>query len=229
LSPLERGGDVEPLSDPVIERAAGGWRLRYAVVAWRSGAHRVALPPVWLIGPGGRADSLSGGAARVTVASVLPGSRAGQVEPRSALAPLRPGRRRPWAPVVALVLALAVLAAGWRGRRRPPRGDSDPDPGPASVAVPDARWLAAGEPRAVAARARASLRAALARVVPEAHDALGTEECLAVVGRVRPDLGTPALHDLLRGLDSADYGAEPAERVAGLAARARGLAREIVT
>src|SRR2546426_92096 len=52
---------VEPLADPVVRRSADGWVVRYAVVAWKPGAHKLALPPLWLLGPDGRADSTAGG------------------------------------------------------------------------------------------------------------------------------------------------------------------------
>src|SRR2546422_2605973 len=48
---------VEPLADPAVLRRAGGWVVRYAVVAWKPGVHKLGLPPLWRLGPDGRADS----------------------------------------------------------------------------------------------------------------------------------------------------------------------------
>src|SRR5439155_172507 len=83
--------------------------------------------------------------------------------------------------------AAGLLATGVVVRRRRPRTLEPAPPVPLEREVPDTRWLAAGEPKAVAERAIGRLRAALARAVPEAHSALDTAECLAVVERARPD------------------------------------------
>src|SRR3989449_5940084 len=64
--------------------------------------------------------------------------------------------------------------AGIAWRRRSPREVAAPPPVPLEPEVPDARWLAAGEPKAVAARAIWRLRAALAGAVSPAHPALST-------------------------------------------------------
>src|SRR5207247_783045 len=83
-------------------------------------------------------------------------------------------------------VAGAILAAGLRWRRRAPLTVPPPPPVPLEHEVPDARWLAAGEPKAVAARATYRLRVALARAIPDARLALSTAECLAAVERARP-------------------------------------------
>jgi hypothetical protein len=73
--------------------------------------------------------------------------------------------------------------------------------------VPDARWLAAGEPKAVAARAAARVRGALARAGP------------------RPP---PALVELLEQLERIEFAAVPEGDVAALVSRARALTPERV-
>jgi len=93
--------------------------------------------------------------------------------------------------------------------------------------VPDARWLAAGEPKAVAARAAQHLRFALANAIPEAHAALSTEECLAAVERARPDAPLRDLRALLLALDQVAFATAHGVEIAPLAARARALAREL--
>src|SRR5439155_14947522 len=82
-------------------------------------------------------------------------------------------------------------------------------PGPGRVAlepeVADARWLAAGEPKAVAARAAFQLRLAVARAIPEAGPALSTAECLAAVERARPHAPLRELRELLEQLDRVAF------------------------
>jgi len=118
-------------------------------------------------------------------------------------------------------LSLLIL---WR-RRGPRRGAAgaglrvDPE-------VPDARWVAAGEPKAVAARAAQRLRRALAHAIPDAHEALSTAECLAAVERARPDAPLRDLRELLLALDQVAFATAHGVEVAPLAARARALARE---
>ncbi len=45
---------IEPLADPAVRRSGAGWEVRYAVVAWKPGIHKLALPSVWLLGPSAR-------------------------------------------------------------------------------------------------------------------------------------------------------------------------------
>src|SRR5207247_1435233 len=191
---------VEPLADPAVLRRGGGWVVRYAVVAWKPGVHRLGLPHLWLLGPDGRADSTAGGTTSLSVASVIPDSLL-RPSPQGLLAPLRAAHRDPLPPLAALALAAGLLATGVVVRRRRPRTLEPAPPVPLEREVPDTRWLAAGEPKAVAERAIGRLRAALARAVPEAHSALDTAECLAVVERARPDAPLRELRDLLEQLD----------------------------
>jgi hypothetical protein len=223
---LDATDAIEPLADPTVRPSAAGWVVRYAVVAWKPGAHRVVLPPLWLLRPDGRADSTAGGTTSVTVASVIPDSLR-LPSPQGLLAPLRAAHRNPLPPLAAVALAAGLLAAGWVGRRRPPRALEPAPQVPLEREVPDTRWLAAGEPKAVAARATWRLRAALARAVPEAHPALATGECLAVVERARPAAPLRELRDLLEQLDRVAFASAHGTDVAALAAMARRLAREL--
>ena len=217
---------VEPLADPVVRRSAEGWVVRYAVVAWKPGAHKLALPPLWLLGPDGRADSTAGGTTSFSVTSVIPDSLR-QPSPQGLLAPLRAAHRNSLPPLAALALAAGLLTAGVAARRRRPRAVEPPPPVPLEREVPDTRWLAAGEPKAVAARAIWRLRAALARSVPEAHPALDTAECLQAVERVRPNAPLRELRDLLEQLDRVAFASAHGTDVAALSAMARRLAREL--
>jgi len=93
--------------------------------------------------------------------------------------------------------------------------------------VPDERWLAAGEPKAVAARATRRLRAAVAAAVPAAHHALVTAECLAAVEREAPKAPLRELGDVLGAMDQVAYATAHGVDVAALAERARRLAGEL--
>ena len=223
---LEAREDLEPLGDPAVLRSRAGWVVRYGVAVWTPGSHTLALPPLWRIGPDGRTDSSAGGAASFAVASVLPDTLKAP-DPRGPLGPLRLGRRNAGPPLVAALVALGLLAAGVATRRRPPREVPPAPPVPLEREVPDARWLAAGEPRAVATRATWRLRAALARVVPGAHLALATPECLAVVERARPAAPIGELRDVLEQLERVAFATAQGIDVATLAARARRLAKEL--
>lgn len=218
---------VEPLADPAILRSPNGWVVRYAVVAWKPGAQRLTLPLMWRLAPDGRADSTAGGVATFFVPSVIPDTVTAP-DPQGPLAPLRAPHRSPAAPLVASAITLALLGAGVALRRRPPRPPRPAPHVPVEREVPDARWLAAGEPKAVAARAAWRLRTALARAVPEAHPGLAVGECLAAVERARPKAPLRELRDLLEQLDRVEFASAHGTDIAALAAMARGLERDLV-
>ena len=226
---LESREDVEPLGAPAVLRSRAGWVVRYGVAVWTPGSHTLTLPPLWRIGADGRSDSSAGGAASLVVASVLPDTLKGPAPPapRGPLGPLRLERRNPAPPLLAVVVSIGLLVAGVAGRRRRPRQVPPAAPVPLEREVPDARWLSAGEPRAVATRATWRLRAALGRAVPAAHLALDTHECLAVVERARPGARVAELREVLEQLDRVAFATAPGTDVAALAARARRLAQEL--
>jgi hypothetical protein len=222
---LEAGTLAEPLGDPTVLAIAGGWTVRYGVVAWTPGPVTLDMPPLWRLEPDGTADSMPGGSATFRVASVIPDSIADPA-PQPPIGPLRLDRASPIPLFAAMLLAVGALLGLIAWRRRPPRADIpqpaillDPD-------VPDDRWLQAGEPKAVAARATHRLRSAIARAIPDAHEALSTPEVIASVERARPDAPLRELRDLLVTLDHVAFATAHAVDVAPLAARARALARE---
>ncbi len=217
---------AEALGDPSVRRAPAGWLVRYPIVAWAPGTHALTLPPVWRLGPDGRADSVAGGVASFFVRSVIPDTIRGP-QPWGALAPVRLARRSALPPAAALLLASGGLALGLGWRRRAPNAVPPPRRVALDSEVPDARWLAAGEPKAVAARAAFRLRVAVAGAIPEAGPALSTAECLAAVERARPHAPLRELRELLEQLDRVAFASAHGTDVAALAQMARRFAREI--
>ena len=223
---LASGTVAEPLGDAVVLAAPGAWVVRYAVVAWTPGEISLDMPPLWRLGPDGTADSLSGGTATFHVASVIPDSLKSPA-PQPSLGPLRLERSSPFPAIAAVLLGGGVLLLLILWRRRAPRNAVANQGLAVDAEVPDMRWLTAGEPKAVAARAAQGLRRALAHAIPDAHEALSTEECLAAVERARPDAPLRDLRELLRGLDQVAFATAHGVEIAPLAARARALAREL--
>jgi hypothetical protein len=222
---LESATAAEPLGDPVVLATPDGWIVRYAVVAWTPGSLTLDMPPLWRLGPDGTADSLSGGRATFHVASVIPDSVTSPA-PQPALGPLRLARVSPIPIIAALFLAAGALLGLIAWRRRPPRSAVAGHALALDPEVRDERWLGAGEPKAVAARAAQRLRGAIARAIPAAHEALSTAECLATVEQARPDAPLRDLRDLLGTLDHVAFATAHSVDVVPLAARARALARE---
>ncbi len=223
---LASATEAEPLGDAIVVPASGAWVVRYAVVAWTPGEISLDMPPLWRLGPDGTADSLSGGTATLHVASVIPDSVRAPA-PQPALGPLRLDRSSPFPPIAAVLLAAGTLLLLILWRRRGPRSALAGQTLAVDAEVSDARWLTAGEPKAVAARAAQRLRRALSHAIPDAHEALSTEECLAAVARARPDAPLRDLRELLLGLDQVAFATAHGVEVAPLAARARALAREL--
>ena len=223
---LQSSEDVEALAEAVVTRRGGDWVVRYPVAAWAPGAHAVTLPSVWRLGPEAQADSVPGGTASFVLSSVIPDTVTAPV-PRPALTPLRSDDRDPRLPLLAVLVAGAVLAGGIWWRRRPPRPLPSPEFGSAAAVVPDRRWLDAGEAKAVAARAAGRLRAALARIVPEAHLGLSTSECLAVVGGRSPQAPVAELGTVLGALDQVEFAVTPGTDVASLSQLADTLVERL--
>ena len=225
---LSSGSVAEPLSDAVVLATStpGQWVVRYAIVAWAPGPATLEMPALWRLGPDGSVDSVPGGSATFRVASVIPDS-VKSPGPQPAVGPLRLDRSSPIPVVAAALLAGGVLVLLIAWKRRGPRVLAAGVGVAGAAEVPDARWLAAGEPKAVAARAAQRLRFALANAIPEAHAALSTEECLAAVERARPDAPLRDLRELLLALDQVAFATAHGVEIAPLAARARALAREL--
>jgi len=225
---LAATSDAEPLGDAVVLPTAtpGEWIVRHMVVAWTPGTLTIEMPPIWRLGPDGGVDSLAGGNATFRVASVIPDS-VRTPAPQPALGPMRRDRLSALPVAAAAVFAAGALLILIAWRRRSPRDLSHAPALAVAGEVADARWLSAGEPKAVAARASHRLRQALARSIPEAHEALSTAECLAAVERAWPQAPLRDLRELLTALDQVAFAAAHGVDIAPLAARARTLAREL--
>lgn len=223
---LEATDVVEPLEDAQVVARGPDWAVRYTVVAWTTGVQHVAVPPVWRLGPRGEADSVPGGTATFSIASVIPDSVT-TPQPKPALTPIRTDQRAFFPLLLATLLAGGALGAAIWWRRRPARAVPAPVPPRGGAAVADARWLQIGEPKAVAARAAGLLRTVLARVVPEAHGGLSTAACLAIARRHRPPAQISQLEVVLGALDAVAFGSDASVDVAALAQRARTLAQEL--
>lgn len=221
----ESGGCGAPGGSQARGRERGD-TVRYPVVAWTAGPHHFRLPTLWLVGAGGGSDSLPGGAADIMVRSVLPPDGA-RPSPKALLPPLDSGPASPWPPLIAAVLGTVGLVAGVRLRRRGPRPTQAPADFVTAGGAPDGRWLAAGEPKAVAARAARVLRHALARVVPDAQESLPVREALdAAEGRM-PGATFRRVREALLALEQISYAVAHGTDVERVAAEARELAREL--
>ena len=223
---FDNQGDVVSLGDPRVDLGATADTVRYAIVAWTAGAHRFRLPTLWLVGAGGRSDSLTGGDGAVTVRSVIPADSA-RPSPKALLPPLDPRPDSLWPPVLAAALGLAGLFLVVRLRRRGPRSTAPPAEFVMGGGAPDARWLAAGEPKAVAARAARVLRQSLARVVPDALESLPVREALDAAEGKMPGTTFRRVRESLLALDQVAFAVAHGTDVGQVTAEARALAREL--
>ena len=223
---LDTRVDAEQLGDAATIAASNGWTVRMNVVAWSPGPISLHMPAIWRLAPDGTADSLDGGTATFQVASVIPDSVRNPA-PQPALGPLRLDHASAIPVIAAVLLASGALLLLILWRRRAPRSIELGEAVAVAAPVSDARWLTAGEPKAVAARASQGLRRAVAHAIPEAHEALSTAECLAVIEQARPNAPLRDLRELLVALDQVSFATAHGVEVAPLAARARTLAREL--
>ncbi|HUG28823.1 MAG TPA: hypothetical protein VMK53_11080 [Gemmatimonadales bacterium] len=152
--PWDPGEDILLLGPPEAAARAGGWTLRYPLVFWRPGTHRLAVPGPLVIRPDGMTDTLGTQTELVVIGSLLPAGRLDTIPPRPAVGLVAAGRRS-WLPVMVLTF-LAVLVAlplhWWWRRTGPPA--TRPRPGTRPAVLPPREmlesWAAAGELRAAA-------------------------------------------------------------------------------
>lgn len=219
-------GDVELLGTPVIETRGDSATLRFPIVAWTAGDHRVRIPGATLLRPDGGVDTLPATEVSFRVRSVLPevASDRLQAQPPASLV----ARSGVSFVAVAVALGVAALLVGlmqWWWRRRgttPPQVARE-----APAEVPASEWANAGERRAVLAHASAALRAAIEGREPAAHRGLDTAHLIA---RLRPREDTWPLADIasvLGDLDAARFAPESAVPAQPLYDRAIALAHQL--
>lgn len=151
--PWEPGEVASLLGPPEVVARPGGWLLRYPLVFWRAGTHRLAMPGPLVIRPDGGTDSLPSQTVTIQVASLLPAGRVDTVPPRPAAEALVATERSIQPAIVLLLLASLLLApVHWWWRRRGREQRSVPHSPPS--ALPDAdtlrAWAELGEWRAAA-------------------------------------------------------------------------------
>ena len=219
--PDEPGSVVQPLGPAVMVRHGDAVEIRYALVAWATGEHRLDIPGPAILGPGAATDSLDAEPVTVYVQSVLPDSVDPESAPPQPLAGTVGHTETSWGPLFQFGLLGAAIAAGalWLGRRR---RRADAVERRAAPPAPDAlRWADAGELRAAQAAVLARLRAVVARAVPAATTGLDTEACLRMLRPVRPDWPLLELEGLLRALEAERFA--PGEGDPDLVERADAL------
>ena len=213
--------DVQPLGPPVMVRRGDSVEIRYALVAWTSGEHRLAIPGPAILGPGAASDSLGDVAVTLYIQSVLPDSLDPDSVQAQPPASTVGGTETSWVPL--LEWALFGLAAGagalWLGRRR--RRTLGPGPVPAPPAPDALRWARAGELRVAQATALARLRATVAHAVPAAAVSLDTDSCLRRLRPLRPEWPLLELEGLLVSLEAERFA--PGEGDPDLVDRAEAL------
>jgi hypothetical protein len=78
----ELTGDVELLGPPELVLGKDSVTVRYPLVAWTAGTHRVEIPSPTLLAPDGAVDSLGPAAVTFTVRSLLPDRPPSQLQPQ---------------------------------------------------------------------------------------------------------------------------------------------------
>lgn len=153
--PWDPGRVASLLGAPEVEVRTDGWVLRYPVVFWEPGRHRLLVPGPLVIREDGRTDSLPARAVEVEIASLVPlaAAEADTVTPRPPAEILPVGERSIQPVVVLLLLASMVLGPmhwWWRRRGRVAPAASTAArqvlPSPETLAA----WAALGEWRLVA-------------------------------------------------------------------------------
>ncbi len=203
LQPLASSDLVESLAAPQLVRAADGFVARYTVAMFQPGEHTIEMPDLELAYPDGRTETLVGGAAFLTVSSVLPESDS--LPPLRAFRPPVMRNVTRTIPTALLVMSVVALTTVWGAVRR----RSQPRPGWERVDDADdppvMRWIAAGEHRAVATVAMHRVRNGVARLVPQAGQSLYIEEWLRVIETQRLDWPLRELGDVMRALERASF------------------------
>ena len=191
--PIASSAILEPLGPPEVASSGREITIRYPVVFWRPGNHRVEMPAVIVVRNDGFSDTLAAAIAEVAIRSVLPaGAKRDSLEPAppaDAVARSTPSPIPLTLLVVLAALGLIPLHWWWRKRGQPPPVPSLAAPqGPAPGEV--AAWVEAGELHAAAdayahlltqrTGADPSIEALRARLSEARYGALEQAELLAL-------------------------------------------------
>lgn len=194
----------EPLRAPGIFYEPEGVRIRHVLAVFEAGEPSVDLPEIELTFPDGRSETIDGGRVTLAVPSVLPEGDT-LPAPRWSRAPIPRATTRPEPALLLAAVTLSVTGGWWLARRRVgPRPAWAVSPPPA-VEPPLTKWIAAGEPRAVAAVVMAHVRQAIASRLPAARTSLSVQECLEVIRHERPSWPYREIADLLVALGRASF------------------------
>jgi hypothetical protein len=183
--PITASAVLEPLGPPEVASSGREITIRYPVVFWRPGTHRVEMPAIIIVRGDGFSDTLASAATNVAIRSVLPaGARRDSLQPAP---PADAVPRSTPSPIpltlLAVVTALLLIPLHWWWRRR---GKASPPVPPAPVRGPSATeiaaWVAAGELHAAA-------------------------EAYATLLGERAPAGDSSVQELVGRLHSARYGA----------------------
>ena len=226
VSRLESGSTFEPLRAPSVEYHPGGVNIRHVTAFFETDS--VTLPDIELIFPDGDVQIVEGGRVTVVIQSILPAETDSLPDPRGSRAPVA-RRTMHLAPALNAVFIVFVAMMLWgvlrrRARERPDWMGAVPD----VADPPAARWIAAGEPRAVASLVMGRLRDELVARLPEAKETLSVEECLAVVKRERPDWPVSELADVLHAIERASFAPAVPHDVLALLDQVEAVARKLV-
>lgn len=227
-------GEVQLLGRPQLVTRGDRVELRYPLVAWAPGSHRVEIPGPIITHASGAEDTASAEAVTFEVASVLPSGQPDstlEIQPPANLVLRRVVSPYPAFILCAVALVLLVPFHWWWNRRGRPL---PPPAGPAPPAPLDdllRRWAEIGERRAVAGAAATRLRAAIARALPSAHPGLDTPEVVRVMSEHRPTWPVRDLADLLAALENVRFapGADAGTDVLALYHRSAELGRTLET
>jgi hypothetical protein len=192
--PIASNSVLEPLGPPEVASSGREITIRYPVVFWRPGVHKVEIPAVIVVRGDGFSDTLAAAITNVEIRSVLPaGAKPDSLKP----APPAEAVARSTPSPIPLTL-LVVLAVGsmlplhwwWRRRGKPaPAAAVAPPRGPKPVEI--AAWVESGELHAAAdayARLLAerghgsdpSVQTLIGRLHEARYSALGQDEMLAL-------------------------------------------------
>jgi len=152
--PWDPGQVASLLGAPVVEVRTDGWVLRYPLVFWEPGRHRLQVPGPLVIREDGRTDSLPARAVEVEIASLVPSAAGADTVPPRPPAEILPVGERSIQPLVVLLL-LASMVLGplqWWWRRRGRVAPATPIAARQVLPSPEtlATWAGLGEWRLVA-------------------------------------------------------------------------------